>query len=203
MHIPDGFLNPSTTLTTLAASGAVLTYSLRELKQGLNSHQIPLMGLLASFAFLLQLFSFPVVGGTSIHLSGVLLITLLLGPWAAFAVLSVSLLALALLFQHGGLFSLGANVLNIAGVGCFLSHVIYRNISNQRIAIILAGLGTGLASAFLCAGELAFSDIFDFATGLKSMTVIYTITGLIEGFVTILIVDFIRKVKPSILELSG
>ncbi|NQV15459.1 energy-coupling factor ABC transporter permease [bacterium] len=199
MHIPDGFLSTPVTLATSGISAATLTYSFNKINQSIKPEQIPLMGLLASFVFMIQLFSFPIGVGTSIHLTGALLISILLGPVSGFIIMTVSLLALALLFQHGGLFSLGANVLNMAFVGCFVAYGIYRLIPGKRLALVLAGLLSGVASAIFCATELALSGMLDLSSALKTMILIYGSTGLIEGIITLLILDFLLKVKPDLL----
>ncbi len=199
MHIPDGFLTPTVTITTVTVAGAVLANSLKTVNASIKPDQIPLMGLLASFVFLIQLFSFPIPGGTSIHLTGALLISIILGPRAGFIILTVSLLALALLFQHGGVFSLGANVINMAAVGCFVGYALYNLIPGRRGAIILASMISGIVSAALCASELALSGMLELSAGIKTMSFIYGITGLIEGVITLLILEFLLKVKPEIL----
>ena len=202
MHIPDGFLAPTVTLSTIAVTGVILADSLKKVNATLMPEQIPLMGLLASFVFLIQLFSFPIIGGTSVHLTGALLISIMLGPRAGFIILSVCLLALALLFQHGGIFSLGANILNMAGIGCFLAYLIYKIIPGERISVITASILASIISALMVAMELSASDMFEFSTGFKSMAIIYGVTGMIEGIITILILDFIRRIKPELLEMT-
>ena len=202
MHIPDGFLTPTVTLTTLTVTGVILAESLKKVNATLKPEQIPLMGLLASFVFLIQLFSFPIIGGTSVHLTGALLISIMLGPRSGFIILSVCLLALALLFQHGGIFSLGANILNMAVIGCFLAYWIYKIIPGERISVITASILASILSAFMVAVELSASDMFEFSTGFKSMAIIYGVTGMIEGIITILILDFIRRIKPELLEMT-
>jgi len=199
MHIPDGFLNTPITLGTAGISGLTLAYSLKKVNQAIEPEKIPLMGLLASFVFMIQLFSFPIGVGTSVHLTGALLISILLGPLAGFLIMTVSLLALALLFQHGGMLSLGANILNMAGVGCFIGYGIYHLIPGRRLSLILAGLATGISSAILCAFELAYSGMLELASALKTMLLIYGSTGLIEGVITLFILEFLRKVKPELL----
>ncbi|MCF7823194.1 MAG: energy-coupling factor ABC transporter permease [Candidatus Marinimicrobia bacterium] len=203
MHIPDGFLNTPVTLATGGISAVALAYSLKRVNETIKPEQIPLMGLMASFVFMIQLFSFPIGVGTSIHLTGALLISILLGPMVGFLIMTVSLLALALLFQHGGLLSLGANILNMAGVGCFIGYGIYRLIPSQRSSLIIAGLLSGIASAVLCSFELALSGMLDLSSAFKTMLLIYGLTGLIEGVITLFILEFLRKVKPELVEGPG
>lgn len=164
--------------------------------------QIPLMGMLASFVFLIQLFSFPILGGTSIHLTGALLISIILGPRAGFIIMTASLFVLALLFQHGGILSLGANILNMGIAGCYVSWGVYRWIPGEHVSIVLAGILGSVFSASLVALELASSDMFDFSTGLTTMLIIYSITGLIEGVITLAILTFLKRVKPELLDLN-
>ena len=199
MHIPDGFLSPGVTISTGAISAGILAVSLKRVNQTIEPQQIPLMGVLASFAFLIQLFSFPVGPGTSVHLSGALLVAILLGPLSGFIIMSVSLIAMALLFQHGGIFSLGANILNIAGVGCFLGYGLFKITPGRTLSIVMAGLITAITAAGLMALELHLSDMLDLSLGLKSMLIIYGSAGLIEGIATMLIVQFVQRVKPEIL----
>ncbi len=200
MHIPDGFLNTPVTLATSGVSVAALTYSVKQVNRTIQPEQIPLMGILASFIFMIQLFSFPIGMGTSVHLTGALLVSILLGPASGFIIVSVSLFALALLFQHGGIFSLGANILNMAVVGCFAAYWVYRLIPMKRLALLVAGTGSGILSALLCAAELSSSGMLEWSSAWKTMVLIYGTTGLIEGFVSLLILDFLRKVKPDLLD---
>jgi len=203
LHIPDGFLSPTVTTATLAVSGMALAANVKALNRDIKAEQIPLMGVLASFVFLVQLFSFPILGGTSIHLTGALLISIILGPRAGFIIMSASLIVLALLFQHGGILSLGANILNMGIVGCFIGWGIYHLIPGQSISIVMASIFASVLAAFLAAVELASSDMFVFSTGLKSMLIIYSITGLIEGVITVSIIGFIKRIKPEIMELGS
>jgi len=200
MHIPDGFLSTPVTLGTIGVSVTALTYSFKKVNQTIKPEQIPLMGLLASFVFMIQLFSFPIGVGTSVHLTGALLLSILLGPRAGFIIMAVSLLALSLLFQHGGIFSLGANLLNMGLVGCFVGYGFYRLIPGERWSLIIAGVGSGIISAILCALELAASNMLEMSVALKTMMLIYGVTGLIEGTITLLILDFLRKIKPELLD---
>lgn len=199
MHIPDGFLDPAITITTGVTSAVILAVSLKKVNQKAEPHQIPLMGVLASFVFLIQLFSFPVGAGTSVHLSGALLISIILGPLSGFIIITISLIAMALMFQHGGIFSLGANALNIAGVGCFLGYGIYRLMPGDRLSIVVAGVFTGLVSSSFLAFELYASDMLELSAGLVSMLTVYGIAGLIEGLATLMIVRFILRVKPEMI----
>ena len=55
MHIPDGFLEAKTWLTTAAVSTGILGYSVMKTKQELNDRQIPKLGVMAAFIFAAQM----------------------------------------------------------------------------------------------------------------------------------------------------
>ena len=70
MHIPDGFINASTSLGAGAVAAGGLGVSLRRTAQTLQDKQAPLAGLVAAFIFAVQMLNFPVAAGTSGHLLG-------------------------------------------------------------------------------------------------------------------------------------
>jgi hypothetical protein len=81
MHIPDGFINAGVSAAAgLAAAGGVVV-SLKKASQTMEDKQAPLAGLVAAFVFAVQMLNFPVAAGTSGHLLGGVLATVLVGPW--------------------------------------------------------------------------------------------------------------------------
>ena len=82
MHIPDGFLDVTTSVVTWAASAGSLAYAVRRVSKEMDERQVPLMGVSAAFIFAAQMLNFTVAGGTSGHLLGGALAAILLGPWA-------------------------------------------------------------------------------------------------------------------------
>ena len=100
MHIPDGFLDTKTIVAASVLSVAGLGRALWVLRTRMSSRKVPLMGLAAAFLFVAQMINFPVVGGTSGHLLGAVLVAVLLGPSEAILVMSVVLIAQAFLFAR-------------------------------------------------------------------------------------------------------
>ena len=117
MHIPDGFLSTLVSLGLWALSLVAVGFSLRQVGRQLDQRQVPLMGVLAAAVFAGQMLNFAVAGGTSGHLLGAALATILIGPWAAVVVMTTVVSIQALVFQDGGLLSLGANLFNMAIIG--------------------------------------------------------------------------------------
>src|SRR4030042_1013914 len=117
MHIPDGFLSPAVSILLWGISALVIAYALRRVNRDLGERQVPMMGVLAAAIFAGQMLNFTVAGGTSGHLMGAALATILLGPWAAILVMTTVVGVQALIFQDGGLLALGANIFNMGLVG--------------------------------------------------------------------------------------
>src|SRR5512143_1236637 len=126
MHIPDGYLSPSTcaTLYVLAASGWYA--ALRRIKRILATRTIPLISVFAAFAFVVMMFNIPLPGGTTGHAVGVTIAAIVLGPWGAVVSISVALAIQAIVFGDGGITALGANCFNMAIAGSFVAWGVYR-----------------------------------------------------------------------------
>ena len=103
MHIPDGFLSVQVSIFFWVISILVIGYALKRVSADLGERQVPLMGVLAAAIFAGQMLNFTVAGGTSGHLIGAALATILLGPWAAMVILTCVISVQALIFQDGGL----------------------------------------------------------------------------------------------------
>jgi ABC-type Co2+ transport system permease subunit len=88
MHIPDGFLSTFISIILWIVSIIAIGYSLKRVSQDIGERQVPLMGVLAAAIFAGQMLNFTVAGGTSGHLMGAAIATILLGPWAAVLVMT-------------------------------------------------------------------------------------------------------------------
>src|SRR5512136_600649 len=166
MHIPDGFLSATVAIALWIVSFAVISYALKRVNRDLGEKQVPLMGVLAACIFAGQMLNFAVAGGTSGHLLGAAVATILLGPWAAVLVLTCVVGVQALIFQDGGLLALGANLFNMAVIGVAVSYMVYRTVqrisTNRRWGILVGGFAAAwfsiVAAALACAIELAASS---------------------------------------------
>ncbi len=198
MHIPDGFLEPKILVSTSIISLAVIFLGLKKLKN-IDINRIPLMGVLASFVFVVETIAFPVIGGTSVHLEGVVLTAVLLGPFSSSLIIFCVLFLQALLFQHGGIISLGTNFFNIGIVGSFLGYYIWK-IRQTKIFASFATFITTIISAVLCSFELYFSKKLVLSVGLPTMLFSHLIVGIIEAVFVYSILSFIEKISPHILK---
>jgi len=206
MHIPDGFLSIPVSAASAAASFGGLAIAIRKVQKKLQDRLIPLMGVLAAFIFAAQMFNFPVAGGTSGHLLGGVLTAIVVGPWAATIVLTCVLIVQCLLFQDGGLIALGANILNMAIIGTWGGWLLYaalKRLLPQRIgmpaAVFLGAWFSVVIAASAAALELGFSGTAQLATVFIAMASVHAIIGVGEGIITLLVVSFLKRVKPELI----
>jgi cobalt/nickel transport system permease protein len=158
MHIPDGYLSPSTCAVLYAGAAAGWYSALRRLKRALLTRVIPLISVFAAFSFVVMMFNLPLPGATTGHALGVTIAAIVLGPSGAILALSIAIAIQALFFGDGGISTLGANCFNMAMVGSLVAYGAYRLIaaraalgSKRRVAA--AGIAGYLAvnAAALCA----------------------------------------------------
>jgi cobalt/nickel transport system permease protein len=146
MHIPDGYLSPSTCATMYAGAAPFWYVALRRLKRTLDARMIPLLSLMSAFCFVVMMFNLPLPGGTTGHAVGVGIAAILLGPWASMVAISIALLVQAVFFGDGGITCYGANCFNMAIVGSLAAYGMYRAVAGRSALtaprrIVAAALG--------------------------------------------------------------
>src|SRR5215212_11469161 len=133
LHIPDGFLSLIVSLICWVITALVLSFAIARTNKSLGEKQVPLMGVMAAFIFAAQMINFPVAGGTSGHLLGGALVSILLGPWAGMLVMTAVIAVQGLLFQDGGLLVMGANILNMGLLTSVVGYGFYRSALGRSI----------------------------------------------------------------------
>ncbi len=208
MHIPDGFLSVAVSLGLWAVSAAVVAYALKRANQELGERQVPLMGVLAAAIFAGQMLNFTVAGGTSGHLMGAALATILLGPWPAILVMTTVVGVQALIFQDGGLLVLGANIFNMGIVGVAVSYFVYRTarrmLGATRPAVFASGFLAAWCSielaALSVALQLALSGVSPANVAIPTMGAIHALIGIGEGLITVGALGLLFATRPDLLQ---
>ncbi len=206
MHIPDGFLSVLVAIVAWMVSLLVVGYALKRVSADLGERQVPLMGVLAAAVFAGQMLNFTVTGGTSGHLIGAALVTALLGPWAGVLVMTCVVSIQALVFQDGGLLTLGANLLNMGIISVAVAYFTYRALSRvagrKPWSAAVAGFGAGWLSVFIaslaCALELALSGTSPANVAVPAMAGIHALIGIGEGLITAGALAFVRAARPEL-----
>jgi len=158
MHIPDGYLSPSTCAVMYAGAAPFWVVALKRLKSIFQARLIPLLSLISAFCFVIMMFNLPVWGGTTAHAVGMGISSVILGPWASIIAISIALLIQAVFFGDGGITCYGANCFNMAIVGSLGAYGVYRLISGRsaitsprRVAACALGGYIGINFSALCA----------------------------------------------------
>jgi cobalt/nickel transport system permease protein len=208
MHMSDALVSPAVGGALWLAAAGVARHASRRLERD-EERRLPLMGVLGAFVFAAQMVNFAIPGtGSSGHLGGGLLLAVLLGPHAAFVVMTSVLAVQALFFADGGLLALGCNIVNLA---FFTSYLVYPLMwrplagderSSGRIALAsmaaaVVGLQLGALAVVL---ETRASDVSSLPFGpfLLLMQSVHLATGLVEGAITAVVVLAVRRSRPEL-----
>ena len=196
MHIAEGVLAPS----VLALGGALSLAGCVLRLRRLDENRIIPVALLSAAFFTASLVHVP-IGPVSAHLILNGLLGLLLG-WAAFPAIAVALMLQALLFQYGGLTTLGVNAWNMALPAILAGYLARPWLSTSGWPRFLAAFCCGAlgvaGAAILTALSLNFSDE-GFLTAAKILLLAHVPVALVEGLVTASAVSFLAQVRPEML----
>jgi len=206
MHIPDGFIDLKTAATTGLFSISGFIFAIIKVKQYFRARVVVLMGIFAALVFAAQMLNFTILGGTSGHLLGAALSTIILGPYAGGIIMAVVLLVQAFAFGDGGISTLGANTFNMAIVAVISAYLVYKLItkfSKSRTvfycAVAVSSWFSVVVASVFTAIELAVSGTYTIGLTLSSMVIIHMIIGLGEAAITVIVIAFIDKVKPDLI----
>lgn len=224
MHIPDGYLSPSTCAALYAASTPFWYIAGKRIKQTLSMRMVPLLSVFAAFSFIIMMFNLPLPGGTTGHATGAALAAIVLGPWAAVISVSIAVVIQAVFFGDGGILAIGANVFTMAIVGVFVAHYAYRLVAGNSavgaprrvIAAAVAGYLSINAAAFVTAVLFGIQPVlFTDANGaplyapypldiaVPAMMIGHLgIAGLAELIVTAGVVGYLQRNDISLLSLN-
>lgn len=210
MHMADALIAPAVAGTMYACSAAVAAYSVKKVRLECEPKKIPLMGIMGAFVFATQMINFTIPGtGSSGHLCGGMLLSALLGPYAAFLTMIGVLLIQGLLFADGGLLALGCNVWNMAFYGCFVGALLIwkpimrKGMSKGKIilASVLGCVVTLQLGAFSVTLETLVSRITELPFGVfvSTMQPIHLAIGTVEGLITAAVLIFVYEARPELL----
>jgi len=193
----------------------------RLLKRVLASRHVPFLALGAAFSFVIQMFNIPLPGGTSGHLVGSTLIAIVIGPWAAFIAVSITLVIQAVLFGDGGITAIAANSFNIAFVMSFSGFYMFKLLSmrsplDSTWTILSAGIAAYISlniAALLVGLELGIQPLiahapdgrplyfpFSLHVSVPAMILWHLLfLGFVEALLTGLVIAYLRKADPSLL----
>jgi cobalt/nickel transport system permease protein len=221
MHIPEGYLSPSTCAALYAAAAPFWYIAGKRVKRMLSSRMVPMLSVFAAFSFVIMMFNLPLPGGTTGHATGAAIAAIVLGPWGAMISVSIALAIQAIFFGDGGILAIGANAFNIAIVGSLVAHWVYQAIAGQSavtstrrmVAAGIAGYASINVAAFVTAIQfgiqpLLFTDAggtplyapYGLEVAIPAMMIGHLgIAGFAELFVTAGVVAYLQRNDVSLL----
>lgn len=222
MHIPDGYLGPQTYGLLYGVMVPIWALASKLVRKTLRQRQVPLLALASAFSFVVMMFNIPIPGGSTGHAVGGVIVTILLGPWAALIAISIALAIQALLFGDGGITAIGANCFNMAFVMPMVGYLIYRLISKgaattsrrRWIAGAVAGyIGLNVA-ALTTAVMFGLQPLLEKGPDGRPLYFPYPLEvavpvmaaqhllffGIVEAVLTALLVIYFQRSDPMILE---
>lgn len=225
MHIPDGYLSPSTCVGLFGAAAPFWIVALHRVKRMLSTRMIPLLSVFAAFSFVIMMFNLPLPGGTTGHAVGMGVASIVLGPWASIVAISVALVIQAVFFGDGGITAIGANCFNMAIVGSLIAYGVYRVLSRgtpigSRRRVFAAGLAgyAAINVAALCAAiefgiqPALFHDAsgaplyapYGLSISIPAMLIGHlSFAGLAELVISSGLVAWLQKADPGLLLLTA
>lgn len=212
MHIPDGVLPLGVSVAGYATTAGATWYSLKKINQKEDPREgVPKAALLTAGFFVASWIHIP-IPPTSIHLVLNGLMGVVLGYYA-FPSILIGLFLQAILFQHGGITSLGVNA-TMMGLPALIAFFLFQlrikfkqedsKIWTTIYAFLGGSIGLGLAAliafALLITTIPSYLDASVERASILAMTIGYVPLMVIEGVFTVLVVNFLLKVKPELLE---
>lgn len=197
MHISEGILSAPVLVTGAGLTAAAVGYSLKKMEY----KEVPKVAILSSVFFVASLIHVP-LGPSSVHLILNGIMGALLG-WTAFPAILVALALQGVLFQFGGITTLGVNTLNMAlpAVICFYLFSKGIRSGNNLIAFSLA-FACGFLAVMLSGIMVAIALVFigePFIQVAKLVIIAHLPVMILEGALTAFCIGFLRKVRPEIL----
>jgi cobalt/nickel transport system permease protein len=210
MHMADALVAPAVATTMYVASGAAAIYSVNKVRLEQDTKKVAVMGVMGAFVFAAQMINFTIPGtGSSGHITGGLMLSALLGPYAGFLTMIAVLLVQCLMFGDGGLLALGCNIWNMAFYACFFGYFcIYRPILRGKYSKVRSFAASMIGcilslqlGAFSVTLETLASGITElpFSAFLLSMQPIHLAIGAVEGLITAAVLIFISETRGELI----
>ena len=212
MHISEGILPFNWAALWFAVAAPFLAVGLYRLKK-ISSEDIsfkPLVGLMAAAVFIISCMPIPVpTAGTCSHPCGTGMSAILLGPPISVLLSAVALLIQALFLSHGGLSTLGANIVSMGVMGSFAGYGTFKILRSLRVNMSIAGFLAGLfadwatylgTSIMLAAGIKGTDPFMPIFTKIAiSFIPTQLPLGILEGAMTAGIIVLLSKRRPDLL----
>ena len=212
MHISEGILPAPWAGLWFLLSLPFLAWGLRDLR--VRSQQQPmlksLVGLVGAAVFVISCMPIPVpTAGSCSHPCATGMAAILIGPTLTVVITSIALLLQALFLAHGGLTTLGADIVSMGVAGAFTGYGVFRLATAMGLprwpAAFLAGVLSDWATYAVTSLELATALHGNASVGHAFAAVVLAFCptqiplGILEGFLTAAACRFIEARRPGLI----
>ncbi|MDH7509988.1 MAG: energy-coupling factor ABC transporter permease [Methanolinea sp.] len=212
MHIMEGFLPLPWAVFWWVVALPCLAFGIYQLKRILSADReaLPLLGVTGGFIFILSSLKLPSVTGSCSHPTGTGLSAVCFGPFVTSVICAIVLLFQSLFLAHGGLSTLGANIISMGVIGPVAGWAVYRVLRDTRVHVYLTIFSAcaiaDLVTYVVTSLELALAypaEVGGVASSFVLFLGIFAITqvplAIVEGIVLALVFKYIVTLKPEIL----
>ena len=197
MHMANHLVSTPVALGGWTIALSWLGFAGAKCRKQIDLEKLKLVALVGAFVFAAQMVNFklPTMEGTSGHIVGGVLSCFVLGPFAGSIAVAAVLLIQCLLFNDGGLFAYGCNVINMAIVPAVLVLMFEKYISNSSCSFRMAGAAvisflSVVVASVLVAVEALVSNVVEnmFGSFLSTMISVHIEIGMFEAGLTVLLI---------------
>jgi len=214
MHIMEGYLPLEWCIVWFVVAIIVVAFGIYQIKKIVDEtpESKALLAVSGAFMFILSSLKLPSVTGSCSHPCGNGLGAALFGPAVTAVLATIVLIFQALLLAHGGLTTLGANIVSMGIVGPVIAWIVYKGLTkagiSSTIAIFFAAFLGDLLTYVTTSFQLAFAfPAPSFGSALTKFLVIFAVTqvplAIGEGILTVIIWDRLKAYKPKLLDKLG
>jgi len=216
MHIAEGILPLGWAAGWFAVALPFVAYGLHRLNSRAREDLAfkPLVGLMAAVVFIISCLPIPVpFAGTCSHPCGTGISGILVGPAISVVITAAALIIQAVFLAHGGLSTLGADIVSMGIMGSFAGFFTFRLLRAVKIGMVVAAFLAGVladwATYFMTSVELAAGIRGEaaFAPLLGKIIIAFVPTqlplGILEGAITAGMVAFLFRKRPDLLVKTG
>lgn len=206
MHLADGALPARwcAVWTVVAIPFVLLAWRRFDVRRMRDEHTLPLVAMVGAAVFAISCMPVPIpIAGSCSHPCGTGLAAIVVGPLVTVLITAVALIIQALFLAHGGLTTLGADIVSMGIVGGFVGYAVYHAARRYGLGVVGAAFLAGILSDW---GTYA-TTAFELAIGLHGDRAIGPLfgaiclgfaptqlpLGLIEGWVTAGAIVFIQR----------
>ena len=215
MHISEGILPPSWAALWYLAAAPFLWWGIRDIKR--KSDAQPkfkiLVAMVGAAVFIISCMPIPVpTAGTCSHPCGTGLGAIIIGPGPTIVVSSIALLLQALFLAHGGITTLGANVVSMGVGGALSGYFVFVCLRRLKLNAFACAFAAGIISDWVTyamtstALATALHGDGEFFNMFLAIVIAFIPTqlplGILEGFLSAGAYRFVKSRRPELLQLA-